>query len=95
MSQSILERDYTENTPAPKNHAPSTGLTSEQAAEILKKHGPNTLATERKAKPLRIFMGQFKDVMVMILIMTCQDRLKTGDGLVTIDFCALNPKKGI
>ncbi|MBQ5333637.1 MAG: cation-translocating P-type ATPase [Oscillospiraceae bacterium] len=68
MSQSILERDYTENTPAPKNHAPSTGLTSEQAAEILKKHGPNTLATERKAKPLRIFMGQFKDVMVMILI---------------------------
>ena len=55
----ILERPY---TPSPK------GLSSAEASERLKKYGENSLAKERKAKPLKIFLGQFRDVMIMILL---------------------------
>ncbi len=70
MAQSILERDYisqsaNEKTEEKKN---SPGLSSEKAAELLKEYGPNTLAAEKKAKPLKIFLGQFRDIMVMILL---------------------------
>ena len=44
------------------------GLTQREAEERLKAEGRNTLAESRKTGPLRIFAGQFKDVMVMILI---------------------------
>ncbi len=44
------------------------GLSSEMARERQKQYGMNTLANEKKAKPLKIFFGQFKDVMVMILL---------------------------
>lgn len=48
--------------------SPEKGLSSADAAERLKKHGENTLAKEKKARPLRIFLGQFRDVMIMILL---------------------------
>ncbi len=66
--QSILERDYDTPTPKPRVTGSITGLTSEQAAQLLREHGKNTLASEKKAKPLKIFAGQFKDMMVMILL---------------------------
>lgn len=44
------------------------GLSSAEAEEKLKKYGKNVLASEKKARPVRIFLGQFKDVMVMILL---------------------------
>lgn len=44
------------------------GLTSEEAAERLKANGANALAVAKKAQPLKIFLGQFKDVMVLILL---------------------------
>lgn len=46
----------------------SKGLTAAEASQLLKQNGPNTLADEKKARPLRIFMGQFKDIMVLILL---------------------------
>ena len=46
----------------------SKGLTSAEAAGRLKQNGLNTLADEKKARPLKIFMGQFKDIMVLILL---------------------------
>lgn len=45
-----------------------TGLSSVEAARRLREEGPNILAKERKSRPMRIFLGQFKDVMVMILL---------------------------
>lgn len=79
MPQTILERDYGGKTAlrgsAEKERErrtaadrPILGLTSAQAAALLEKYGENTLAAEKKAKPLKIFAGQFKDVMVMILL---------------------------
>lgn len=44
------------------------GLTEKEAAERLKSDGENVLADKRKVNPLSIFFGQFKDVMVMILL---------------------------
>lgn len=44
------------------------GITSEEAAERQKKYGRNVLASEKKAKPLKIFLGQFRDIMVIILL---------------------------
>lgn len=55
----ILDRPY---VPSPK------GLSSAEAAERLKKYGVNALAGEKKTKPLKIFIGQFRDVMIMILL---------------------------
>ncbi len=46
----------------------SWGLTSQQAEEKLQKYGKNVLASDKKARPLKIFLGQFKDIMVMILL---------------------------
>jgi len=44
------------------------GLTSVEAAERLNRYGPNELSEGRKLSPLRIFLDQFKDYMVIILI---------------------------
>ena len=44
------------------------GLTEKEAAERLKAGGENVFGEDRKTGPLRIFLGQFRDVMVMILL---------------------------
>lgn len=44
------------------------GISSPQAEEKLKQYGKNTLAKEKKARPLKIFFGQFRDIMVIILL---------------------------
>lgn len=44
------------------------GLTVKQAQERLKTDGENTLASSQKTHPFRMFLGQFRDVMVIILL---------------------------
>lgn len=44
------------------------GISSPQAEEKIKQYGKNTLAKEKKARPLKIFFGQFRDIMVIILL---------------------------
>ncbi len=44
------------------------GLTEKEAAERLKAEGENILRDNRKNGPMKIFLGQFKDIMVMILL---------------------------
>lgn len=44
------------------------GLTSAEAALRLAANGENRLAEPKKRNPLRVFIGQFRDVMVMILL---------------------------
>lgn len=70
MSMSILEREYgNDDTERQGAGSPAgIGLTQREAEDRLKKYGPNALAADKKAKPLKIFMGQFRDVMVMILL---------------------------
>ena len=44
------------------------GLTSSQAEESLKKYGENVLTEKKKKTNLQRFLDQFKDVMILILI---------------------------
>ncbi|MBS1193324.1 MAG: cation-transporting P-type ATPase, partial [Methanomicrobia archaeon] len=44
------------------------GLTSDEAASRLNEYGPNQLQSPSKPSPLRIFLGKFKDYMVLVLI---------------------------
>jgi Ca2+-transporting ATPase len=45
-----------------------SGLSSETAAQRLAEHGPNELIEKGAKSPLAIFLDQFKDLMVIILI---------------------------
>ena len=44
-----------------------SGLSSAEAEKRLAKHGENILSHKKAIHPARIFAGQFKDFMVMIL----------------------------
>ncbi len=44
------------------------GLTTKEAEEKLNTDGYNMLSQKKKNKPLKIFIGQFRDIMVLILL---------------------------
>jgi len=44
------------------------GLTDKEAEEKQKTDGENVFGESKKSSPVGIFLGQFKDVMVMILL---------------------------
>ncbi len=46
----------------------ATGLSATEAAQRLAADGPNELAEGRRISPLRIFLGQFKSLIIWILI---------------------------
>lgn len=46
----------------------SDGISEKEAAARLEKHGPNELAVVESTSPFEIFIDQFKDLMVIILI---------------------------
>lgn len=49
---------------------PDRGLTPAEAARRLAKHGKNQLRTVRRQSVLMRFLGQFKDFMVLILLIS-------------------------
>ncbi|HNX64373.1 MAG TPA: cation-translocating P-type ATPase [Oscillospiraceae bacterium] len=55
------------------------GLTSEQAQDRLKADGLNTLAKEKKSRPVIIFFSQFKDIMVIILLISTAISVVLGE----------------
>lgn len=46
----------------------NSGLSQQQAQELLQKHGANKLKEKKKKTALQRFLDQFKDVMILILI---------------------------
>jgi len=47
---------------------PHDGLRADVAAARLREHGPNALAEARRRSPARMFLGQFADFMILVLI---------------------------
>ena len=47
---------------------PKSGLSEEEAAKRLTKYGPNELQASKGINPFKLFLGQFKDALVIILI---------------------------
>ncbi len=58
------------------------GLSSSEAQKRLSKYGKNELVEEKKAGPLRIFLEQFKEILILILIIAAIAAYYVGD---TID----------
>jgi len=50
------------------NSDPNNGLTSQQAQERLGKYGPNELEEKETRSPWEIFLDQFKNIMLLMLI---------------------------
>ena len=46
----------------------ATGLSSQDAAQRLAANGPNELKEGKRISPLQIFLGQFKSLIIWILI---------------------------
>ncbi len=46
----------------------ATGLSAQEAAQRLAANGPNELQEGKRISPLRIFLGQFKSLIIWILI---------------------------
>lgn len=55
------------------------GLTSQQAQERLKKYGKNELTEEGQKSPVAVFFSQYKDFLVIILIIAAIISMVLGD----------------
>ncbi|HTX61476.1 MAG TPA: HAD-IC family P-type ATPase, partial [Methanobacterium sp.] len=60
------------------------GLTSQQVRENLTEYGKNELVEEEKAGPIRLFLGQFMDILILILIIAAVAAYYVGDTLDAI-----------
>ena len=57
----------------------TVGLTSAEAERLLKATGENKLSTKKKNSALKIFAGQFHDIMVMILLVATVISIVLGE----------------
>lgn len=73
------------------------GLSSRQAQRLLEHHGENTVRTHKKTGALKVFAGQFRDALIMILLgATALSVLmgETGEALTIIAIVFLNAVLG-
>ena len=74
---------------------PLKGLASEEAANRLGQYGPNELLHEEKASPWTLFFNQFKNILIVILIVATMLSAFVGEYvdaviiLVIMVFCAV------
>ena len=71
-----------------------SGLTEEQVKENRIAHGENKLYEKKKKGVLQVFLEQFKDLLVIILIIAALISLSTGNlesTIVIISVLILNP----
>lgn len=69
--------------------ATQDGLTEKQAKEILERVGENVLQEEKKKSVFRIFLEQFKDLLVLILIVAAVISMFSGNLESTIVILAV------
>ena len=59
--------------------ADGNGLTADAASEILEEKGHNVISESKKKSALAVFFGQFKDMLVIILIMAAVISMFSGN----------------
>ena len=64
-------------------------LSSAEAEKRLAKHGENILSHKKAIHPARIFAGQFKDFMVMILLGATVISVLMGEAVEALTICLL------
>ena len=67
----------------------SEGLSSQKAKELLEKNGENVLTEGKKKTPLQVFLSQFADLLVIILIIAAVISLVSGNVESTIVIIAV------
>ncbi len=60
------------------------GLSSSEVQKRISEHGKNELVEEKKAGPIQIFLGQFKDILIVILLIAAVAAYFVGDTLDAI-----------
>jgi Ca2+-transporting ATPase len=65
------------------------GLSKTEAAQRLEKYGPNALKEEKKISPWTIFFGQFKNFLIVLLIIATVISLFLGETLDAIVIFAI------
>lgn len=63
---------------------PEKGLDHQEAKERLEAYGPNALQEQSRRGPIRMFLGQFADFMIIVLILACIVSGLVGDVTDTI-----------
>ena len=65
--------------PQEKLFSQSSGLTEARARRLLNLNGPNRLAAKKRRSAASIFAGQFRDLMVMILLIAAGVSVLIGE----------------
>ncbi len=77
-----MEKNYFNRSPEESLQLLETtsgGLSSRQAAQRLEQYGPNKLAEGEKQSVLQVFLSQFKDLLVVILIIAAIISMVSGN----------------
>ena len=69
------------------------GLSSAEAEKRLAKYGENILSNKKAVHPARIFAGQFKDFMVMILLGATVISVLMGEAVEALTIFNFNKSK--
>lgn len=64
---------------AEKKSAAARGLSGREAKARLQKYGPNVFTRRKKIHPLRIFLAQFQDILIVILLVSTALSLFMGE----------------
>ncbi len=67
-----------------KLNTTENGLTSEEANERLLKYGKNELVEEKKDGPVKLFLMQFKEILILLLIVAAIAAFFVGDQIDAI-----------
>ena len=65
------------------------GLSEKEALSRLRKYGENVLSSDKKVRPLKIFAGQFKDFMIMVLLASTVLSVIMGETFEAITIIAI------
>ena len=57
----------------------AAGLSSEKANHLIEKYGENLLQEKKQKKAWQIFLGQFTDLLVIILLVSAVISMVAGD----------------
>lgn len=76
-------------------HSNPKGLTTEEAASRLKVYGENSIKAQKKTTPLLLFFNQFKNPIILILILATAISIATGDLLDSLIILAIVLGSGV
>ncbi len=66
-----------------------SGLSFKEASNILKKHGENSIVSHKNVSAVKIFAGQFKDFLMLILLVAAAVSIFMGEFIESVSISAI------